>query len=382
MFSLLPQRQFRSYLYATFVLEGGHVHGSIVLQEKEYSTILYHHQEETTDKELFEKSRIENFMLTGLRRCGEKVLRDGLLKMTNKPKLHLDKVVIVFGAPWTTTEEKIIQIKNEQPFLVTDELISEELKKHDTESPEWSTLEEFINEIKANGYKVASMKGKKSKEIEVSIYKTKTTKTLEEKVKEEVSFFLPHVQVQLHSTTFVASRSLRAFNAKKEVLLILPDDEITELMHVSEESITGSVSIPYGPNSLLRGMAFNGKMSLKSLRTKLELFHEGTLDEEKKKDIEALMQKTTKEWKENIKEGLWGIKQHVGIFEEVHILQKNHIAKVLWKHLLSDKEIESYFEKDNIHFWEESDFRSSIRKTGSSTIDIATLSTVFYLRNI
>ncbi len=382
MFSLLPQRQFRSYLYATFILEGGHVHGSIVLQEKEYSTILYHHQEETTNKEMFDKSRIENFMLTGLRRCSEKILRDGFLKLTLKPKLNIEKVVVVFGAPWTTTEEKIVQIKKEKAFLVTDELISEELKKHQIESPQWSTLEEFINEIKANGYKVASMKGKKSKEIEVSIYKTKTPKDLEDKVKEELSFFLPHTQTQLHSTLFIASRSLRAFNAKKEVLLILPDEEITELIHVSEESITGSVSIPYGPNSLLRGMAFNGKLSPKSLQTKIELFHENKLDEEKTKTLLELMDKTTQEWKETIKEGLWGIKQHAGVFEEVHILQKNHVAKVLWKYLLADKEIQSYFEKDNIHFWEESDFRSSIRKKETSAIDIATLSTVFYLRNM
>lgn len=382
MFSLLPQRQFHSYLYATFILEGGHVHGSIVLQEKEYSTVLYYHSEETTDKEIFEKSRIENFMLTGLRRCSEKILRDGLLKMTGKQKKNLEKIVIVFGAPWVTTEEKVVPVVKEKPFLVTDELISKELKKYETENLEWSMLEEFINDIKANGYKVASMKGKKSKEIEISVFKTKTTKALEDKVKEELSFSFPHTQIQLHSTFFIASRSLRAFSTKKEVLLILPDEEVTELLHISEESITGSISIPYGPNSLLRGMAFNGKMSIKSLQTKIELLHENKLDESEQKNIYTLMEKTTKEWKETLKEGLWGIKQHVGVFEEVHILQKNYVAKVLWKYLLSDTEIMTYLSKDNIHFWEESDFRSQIRKQTKSSIDIATLSTVFYLRNL
>ncbi len=275
----------------------------------------------------------------------------------NQNNFHPEKIVFVIGAAWYTSSNIEIRIKkNKSSFINDSEIIAELEKENSKLNPNLQVIEKQLIWIKANGYKIKALSGKKASVISAEAIFNLVDPIFISKIKKELEsfFFLPNTFTTL--PTLCAQTIADKISAEQFILLI-PEDEITDICLIEKRTVIKSLSAPVGKNYFLRTLLENNKIKdSNSAESMIKMFLEGHLEESKKQEIEKILDQAKSFVVKIIKDGFFEcLKETSRNIDSVAVIAPAEEQKI-WLGILNDPYINRNGTKDFVQVFIKNDF--------------------------
>ena len=214
--------------YALFDIDSASVGGAIAQIGKADLPTIYFTARSTI--QIREHEDIQDAMLRTLAEVSEQLVSQGgptLRKETGSG--HIDKVIASIGAPWQLTNIRIEAIEEDKPFIFTESLQSEMLRR-DIEIPEgYVKSAQSVIATLLNGYETPKPIGKKAARADVYILSSLIDKVISKNIEKAL-----RKTYHTHALTLTAFASV-SFSAFRNVY---PHEKDFILLDVSGESTT------------------------------------------------------------------------------------------------------------------------------------------------
>jgi hypothetical protein len=229
------------------------------------------------------------------------ISREGLQALAKKDELaRVGEIMLTVSAPWAHTIARSVRYSAEKELKVTRALIDDlitsaeaEIHTHLKEAFEDTSLayeivERATVDVSINDYPVAHPLGLHGKELSLvhvtGVIPTDIVKAVEE-VEEKI---FPNTSIRSHTFLLVLYCVLREiFPDTTAFTLIHVTGESTEVGIVENGTLTESISVPHGLNTIIRALMTKGDQNAKGIHSELTLYHEHGLTESREKEIEA-----------------------------------------------------------------------------------------------
>ena len=181
---------------------------------------------------------------------------------------RLSTMQVAISAPWSYTVTKSVNYKNEEPFVITREMIEDllnsaqttidqELKEHETVSNlGLQIITRNTMSLLTNGYRVADPEGESAISLELAQATVVAQQYLIDALLEMHDKLFPTTKMQKMSFILMLHSTLRDFVPKSdELCLVDVTYEATEIGIVRDGILRYSTHIPFGMFSLARELA-------------------------------------------------------------------------------------------------------------------------------
>jgi hypothetical protein len=164
---------------------------------------------------------------------------------------HIDRIFVSVGAPWQKTKIRIEAISETKPFVFTQAILAEVIKKGEEIPAGYTKSDEAVVATLLNGYETEKPFGKKATRADIIILSS----LLDQKVAKEIEKTL-RATYHTHALTLTifASVSYAAFRDiyphEKNFLLLQVAGEATDIAFVKRGFLVDVASIPHGLNDL------------------------------------------------------------------------------------------------------------------------------------
>ncbi|MBL7045265.1 MAG: hypothetical protein ISR98_01565 [Parcubacteria group bacterium] len=221
-------------------------------------------------------------MLSSLKKVLAEVKKDAVQELSNSNLniTKLENVHCVFSSSWHTSNIEKLNFKKDEHFTISEQFISEKLKDagqqflDSSEGEPDSTkivrskfIEKNIIQILLNGYISNNPKGKKVKNIDITLFTSLISEEVFAKTRSVLESVFDIDSISFHTFTLSLFSVVRdMFSAEKNFLLMDISGESTNITLVRNEAMVKDVSFPMGKNFLIEKTA-------KSLKTVNEEAH-------------------------------------------------------------------------------------------------------------
>ncbi len=145
-----------------------------------------------------------------------------------------DSVRVMLGAPWITSETKIIEYTKTSPFTCSqkfvNELVEKECERLTQEQQSFYIVEKQISSIKLNGYAVDKPYGKKTVSIEITLTITLASTVIVDYLRDAIVSIYGtrpvHFSSMAYSLFVVSENYLGSF---EDLLLVIAGEELTQI---------------------------------------------------------------------------------------------------------------------------------------------------------
>ncbi|MEK7175487.1 MAG: hypothetical protein AAB693_01640 [Patescibacteria group bacterium] len=273
----------------------------------------------------------------------------------------------VLSSPWHISEIRSIQFKKSEPFIFTEKLANDLIKKEllvflkeiQGPSPASSAGKlmpqgikpiEFKNiQTKLNGYVTAQPINQKAKELEMTIFISFTPEIILKNIEEIISNHF-HFEsfsgvkpglnfLSFNTTSFVVIRDL--FIEQKDFLLIDIGGEITNITTIKKDIPNDIISFPFGYNFFISGISSSLSCSFDEAKSFLFLYKEGHASIEVVKKLEPIINKLKTEWLKNFQNSLASISNNIFIPETIFLTIDQDLADFFSK-IIKTEEFNQY----------------------------------------
>jgi hypothetical protein len=212
-------------------------------------------------------------------------------------------VVCVVGAPWYTAHTRTIAIQQKDSFVFTkklaDSLIEKEFgiieKELDTEK-QYVLVENKTVSVRLNGYETAHPIGKKTKNIELSLFTSYLPQDFHSAIQKKIHRFF-HRNPIIHTSLFAHTTMLRdMFPDDHEYLLVDISGETTECSVTRNGLLVESHSFPVGTNNVIRQVSAAEKKSHLMAQQLFDMYLKDALHGVHNASIEKKLEKIRTEW--------------------------------------------------------------------------------------
>lgn len=255
-----------------------------------------------------------------------KALSRALVEIQKTHPHAIKTVHCFFSSPWYMSEIHTAVYQRKTPFVVTKRILDEVYQKEVTEftgrtlkrykeaGEEVQRIEQKVTAVHLNGYPVGSALGKRTQCLEMSIYLAVCPQSVLTAVQETVAkiFHVRHIDYHTYM--------LAAYTVARETLVTVPDfllidvgGEVTDVLLVKKDVVSGVASFPYGYHSLYRQIAAQYNLPLGDIETLMSLYVAGTLEERKRTALQRVLQDAQREWLRMFQESLELAQQEPGI---------------------------------------------------------------------
>ncbi len=251
-------------------------------------TLTVFNHKKTGEKELLYVGRLglELDSLTdaeGLLRIVSKkinMLFDSLVKSSIFSILkHTTEIYILVGSPWHIGWNDEVVVQKENDFTVTDDLINTVVKDaFVTAHPELVIINKHISSYKLNGYVVDDPVGRISNTLIIKAYISSVPQDFISKIKNDIQKYLPHNPIKFLSQTGVTHHLLQEVTQNEDCLILIPENEITEVVLIKNRAIFAEASLPFGSAVLARAVFGKKSSGIKESLSKMRRFISGDLD--------------------------------------------------------------------------------------------------------
>ncbi len=273
---------------------------------------------------------------------------NALTKVSDKIKkefpVKIDGVLCVFGSPWFIAETKIIRVKRDLPFEITNGFFKDILRdetnalnekfrvlgygysKFGNQNP--SIIESKFLKTKLNGYHTESPIGKKAKEVESEIYLSVGAKEVMEKITSYIFKNFGTEEIAFRTFPYVIFSIIKSFfNSSDGFLLTEISGETTDFILVKDESIEEYLSFPKGKNVLLRKISSGFNSSPKETHSLLEAYMKGHLDGNDQDKMIKAIEEAQSEWCAEFRKIFELIKEKTPLPQDFFILGSDGVSK-------------------------------------------------------
>lgn len=228
-----------------------------------------------------------------------------------------DEIVCVLASPWYISETRTIKMSKNHSFTFTKKIVDELLKKEITSltnvyKNKYGEIESLplvvespIVGISLDGLRVSNPIGGQARSIEMNMIVTLSPKLCLDKIKESVSRNFHHTPISFSSFMVASYVSIRdKYINSGPYLLLDVGGEVTDIGIVLNDILMGSVSFPYGKETLFRNMCKELKIELRDARELFNLYSQGNLSDQKIAKVISALESAKISWGKSFKEGV------------------------------------------------------------------------------
>jgi len=341
LFSFLKKNR-QSYSLV-FNIGSGSVSGGVVrFTEAPGENVTFYAKENITFQEEIDISKHLDLMKSALTTLASKIQKGG-------PK-KIDRVFYIFSSPWSVSQTKVIKIKENKAFKITESylnnIIEEQEKNFQTEiAKTGKIIEKKIIQVKINGYLVNDFYNKTTKELELSVFFTVVPENILNTVEDAVSkTFIPG-EVWCHSLILATQSVINdLFPQKEDFISMEVSEEITDISIVKNNVMISSASIPLGRNDFMRALSKELNVTEEIADSQIKMHGSNSNDELGNMKLSVAMDKAGLDWITKISEIFSSFKEKIYVPDSVFMIAdpdlfvflKNKIEKQDFKVVVLD----------------------------------------------
>ena len=239
---------------------------------------------------------------------------------------EIKKISCVLSSPWYASQTRIIKYEKNVPFLFTqklaDELIKKEINLFEEEHlAQFSNSKnkvrpiEFKNiKIILNGYTSEDPYNKKVKKIEMVVFISMSGEKILKIIENAVFKHFHSKDVNFSSfamASFTVARDL--FKEQDNFLLVDIGGEVTDISMIKKDILSDSISYPLGHNFMIRKLAKSLNCTLNEAKSLIFLYKDGHALESTEKKLEPIIGKLKMEWLKGFQESLVNLSNDISI---------------------------------------------------------------------
>ena|SRR3989344_373757 len=249
------------------------------------------------------------------------------------------RIFCVLSSPWYASQTRTLQLKKNNPFLFTEkvanDLIKKEIKLFSEEhlSPYANTPDALrtieLKNVKTllNGYETSEPLYQPAREIEMTIFISMSGETVLAKIEQTVARHFHSESIKFSSFAVASFTIIRDLLAQRDSFLLLDiGGELTDIFMVKKNVLRDSISFPLGRNFLLRGVAEGLGTSFSEAASLLSLFKDGHAEETVRKKLESVMARLRAEWLAKFQESLARLSDDISIPATVYVTTEGDLA--------------------------------------------------------
>ena len=270
-----------------------------------------------------------------------KILKDNL-------RQKISEIFFVLGAPWYISTSISIDIRKNKPFFVNKDEIIKELEVKNTEkNTNYSVIESRIVSILANGYELKELQGKRSNHVSAQVVSNLSEKKILNKISKTTEKYFPEAQIKIHTLPSISVDEISEKINKENYLLVISEEEITEVCLIKNKKSVENISLPFGKNSFIRTLIENKIAGdYNSADSILKMFNEGHLEEGKKEILEKTINETSHICEKILKEAVFQNIKKGEFLEAVAILSSSNEINPILKNIFNSGYINKDQKKD------------------------------------
>lgn len=277
--------------------------------------------------QLEEKIDVDHFLLLTIKSLeivSDKIYKKGL----GRP----EQVFCVLSSAWYASETRIINFKKNTPFVFTeklaDDLIKKEIKifeeehllKYNTVDNRVRTIELKNIKTMLNGYETSKPLNQKIKELEMTIFVSISGEQILKKIEDTIGKYFHIKQIKFSSFVLSFFTVVRDMFVKQENFLLLDiGGEVTDISMIKKNTLRNSISFPLGRNFLIRGVALELGCTLDEAYSFISLFKDGHAEESIAKKLALILNKLRAEWLKEFQDSLANLSNDISIPSTIYI---------------------------------------------------------------
>lgn len=244
----------------------GIVHATIADKAPE---VIYAHREHIRIGETPTPDERVRAMRQALFAATLKLSETGLQKLKRyDARARLSEVLVVCAAPWSQTVTQIIHLEKDEPFLITEDWVSDLVEKAQKQNPVTKeaddilkslgmvVVERSIVDIKVNGYSTLTPYGNEAREIQVAHTTGLVPQEVLDAVGEIEKNVITGIESRAHTYALVLYCVLRdIYPNTKDALIVDVTGEMTEVSIMHDEVLLETKTAPFGAFTLTREIA-------------------------------------------------------------------------------------------------------------------------------
>lgn len=259
-FSFLKRNK-ESYSLVFNIGSGSLSGGLVSFTEAPGENVVYYTKENISYQPKISAPRHLELMRQALGKLVAKIQKGISEKITTSITHGVDRVFFIFSSPWSVSQTKIIRVKENRSFKVSqaylDRLIGEQEKQFQIGiASAGRVIEKKIIQVKINGYVINDFKDKLARELEVAVFFTVVPEEILSVIEETVSKAFVHKNIWCHSFSLATLSVIgNLFPHKEDFMHAIVSEEITDISFVKDGVMLSSASLPLGRNDFMRELA-------------------------------------------------------------------------------------------------------------------------------
>lgn len=279
-----------------------------------------------------------------------KALNDVLKNIHESFHDKIDGVFVSLDSPWYYSQTRVIDIKHNASFELTEEFLVGALKKEEKtikskseerfkiKHTDLSVLEKYPMRSFLNGYGVKNIFGKKVKSAELYIYMSVVLKKMVNDINGLIKNEIGVTDVHFHTSPFIMFDMLDGIADKDSgFLLINVGEEITDVVLVHKGYLEEVVSFPRGGNFVLRRIASVFKVSPDEAISYLSMKNRKHLSRQDSEKLDKVMEKAGEGWGDLFEKALKHLHKISPIPANAFIFGSSLVLNVFLKAAVAEK---------------------------------------------
>lgn len=237
---------------------------------------------------------------------------------------HSTEIFVLVGSPWHVGWNDQVKIDQEEKFRVTESLIGDAVESAFKDAhPDLRIIGKHISGYKLNGYVIENPIAMFSNSLEISVYLSSVPALFLETIEQNIKSELPHNKVKFLSYNSVANTVLTPLRESGDCLILIPENELTEIVLVRNNSIKSEASIPFGSATLARSIFAKQSSGVKESLSKMRRFISGELDIKNLDEVGAHIAKEKDAFMTEFREILWKMNDALLLPDDLYIIGRN-----------------------------------------------------------
>lgn len=233
--------------------------------------------------------------------------RDGLQALVaHDAHARISEILLTVSAPWSRTIARNVRYEGEKELKVTRQLIDELTASAETEiaqhleevignaSFDYEIVERATLDVRINDYTITQPIGLHGSEISLVHITGVVPAELLKGISDVQEKIFPETHLRSHTFLLVLYCVLRdIFPDQTALTLVHVTGESTEFGIVESDTLTESISVPYGLNTIVRNRIASTKQTSAEVYSELTLYSENGLAKDREKEIAATLEEYT-----------------------------------------------------------------------------------------
>jgi len=239
-----------------------------------------------------------------------------------------DACFCVFLSPWFLSQTKVVNIKKEKAFEITNDFFNTLMKCEKEDFKNKDKIEHEIVRTELNGYCTKLPIGKIAKTVKLYIYMSWGIGNVKEKIEERVLKNFGDIPLSFGTFPLVAFHVLSSIvNVQEGLILVDIGGETTDISLIRRGCLEETISFPRGKNFLLRKIASGFKTFPEEANSILQTYLRGHSFKNNTEKISQIIERVRNDWSNFFELAIKNISEKSPLPQKLFLISDEIIGK-------------------------------------------------------